>query len=293
VYNSSLSSTSHSLNISLSQSYGSGSVSGDFWSDTFTLGSAKVAAAQFGIARSSRGFDTGLMGVGFGNIEVFNTTKYPNIVDQLALQKVTASRAFSLDLASIITTAGSIIFGGIDTKKYTGKLQKLPILPPKSNPDNFARYWINMSSVGYSLPSATAANKTLLQSTIISNTTQPVFLDSGSTLSMLPASIVAGIISVFQGVESVGSGEYTLPCTARNQSGTIDFGFGGSGGIVIKVPFAEFLWVYGTNDETGEDLCALGAFEASEGQNVFILGDSVLRSAFGKSRFSVVLIFRS
>jgi hypothetical protein len=257
-------------------------VNGIFYTDTITIGSSKVSAAQFGVANSSSGFDAGLMGVGFGNIAGFNTTKYPNIVDQLALQNVTSSRAFSLDLASVSTTAGSIIFGGIDTKKYTGKLQKVPILPVKENPDKFPRYWINMSSVGFTLPTTTAASdSSVSQSTIITNATQPVFLDSGSTLSMLPSDIVTGIISAFKNVTNIGAGQYTLPCSNRNATGTIDFGFGGVDGIVLKVPFAEFLWVYGSDSGTGADLCALGAFE-TQGQDIYILGDSVLRSAFGE-----------
>lgn len=97
---------------------------------------------------------------------------------------------------------------------------------------------------------------------------------------MLPTDIVTGIIGAFKNVTNIGGGEYTLPCSNRNATGTIDFGFGGAAGVVIKVPFAEFLWVYGSDVETGADLCALGAFE-TQGQDIYVLGDSVLRSAFG------------
>lgn len=48
------------------------------------------------------------MGVCFGQrVPGFPLTIYPNIIDQLALQSVTNSRAFSLDLGSIDVNQGS------------------------------------------------------------------------------------------------------------------------------------------------------------------------------------------
>jgi hypothetical protein len=70
---------------------------------------------------------------------------YYNIIDQLALQGITNSRAFSLGLGSADTVEGiycsksnnmvaeyypgSIIFGGIDTMKYSSPLEKRPTIP--------------------------------------------------------------------------------------------------------------------------------------------------------------------
>ncbi len=94
------------------------------------------------------------MGVGWG---YGLDTSYYNIIDQLAAQGITHSRAFSLDLASINVAqgnttslyrlefvtefgyAGSIIFGGIDTMKYTGALEKRPIIPYYQAPDHYPR----------------------------------------------------------------------------------------------------------------------------------------------------------
>jgi hypothetical protein len=63
---------------------------------------ATVLAQQFGVASTSNDLTTGLMGVGPG-IEL---TGYPTIIDQLALQGVTQSRAFSLDLRSVDSPDG-------------------------------------------------------------------------------------------------------------------------------------------------------------------------------------------
>jgi hypothetical protein len=75
------------------------------------------------------------MGVGPG-VEFVG---YPIIIDTLATQGFTKSRAFSLDLRGYESAEGSIIFGGIDTGKYYGSLEKCPIIPPAASPDGQAR----------------------------------------------------------------------------------------------------------------------------------------------------------
>lgn len=65
---------------------------------------------------------------------------YPLIIDSLATQGFTNSRAFSMDLRPVDDEQGSVIFGGIDTKKFTGPLHKLPIVPASQSPDKYTRY---------------------------------------------------------------------------------------------------------------------------------------------------------
>lgn len=95
---------------------------------------------------------------------------------------------------------------------------------------------------------------------------------------MLPPSIVRPLAAAFPGAQNVGSGQYTVPCSAMNQTGFVDFGFGEK---IIRVPWKEFVWFV----EPG--LCALGLMEGGEGTN--ILGDTFLRAAFGESRFLISL----
>jgi hypothetical protein len=78
------------------------------------------------VSTGSTDIDVGIMGLApllsAGNVE------YPFILDNLAKQGFINSRAFTLDLRSIDSPVGSVIFGGIDTGKYMGKLEKLPII---------------------------------------------------------------------------------------------------------------------------------------------------------------------
>lgn len=101
--------------------YGIGSVSGVYVSDNIAMGGkdpapptmvnvlvtcvigAKIVAQQFGDASTSLDVMEGIMGIGWGyNMD----TTYYNVIDQLAAQGVTHSRAFSLDLASIDVAQG-------------------------------------------------------------------------------------------------------------------------------------------------------------------------------------------
>lgn len=64
---------------------------------------ANIKAQQFGVASDTQSLDTGLLGIGFG---VKYTTAYANIIDQMAAQNITNSRAFSLNLGGVSTSTG-------------------------------------------------------------------------------------------------------------------------------------------------------------------------------------------
>ncbi|TVY38468.1 putative aspartic-type endopeptidase [Lachnellula subtilissima] len=251
------SSTSRDLGTKFAIQYGIGSVNGEYFTDNLIMGgslnggAARLNAQQFGVANTSMYTPLGIMGVGFG---YQLDTNYYNIIDQLYVQGVTNSRAFSLDLASIDVSQGSIIFGGIDTMKYIGALEKRPIIPYRRAPDRYPRYWIYMTSVGVTPPGASPSAPVTG-----SGYNQAIFPDSGSTLSQLPTALVNALLSYFPDAVSQGSGAYTVPCSYRNQAGTIDFGFGNT---TIHVSYHEWFWFDGQS-------CWFGA-QAT--QSTFLLG---------------------
>ncbi len=67
-------------------------------------------------------------------------TTYPNFIDSLFAQGHTATRAYSLLLGDADSAQGSIIFGGLDRGKYSGILEKTPIIPAQESPDGYPRY---------------------------------------------------------------------------------------------------------------------------------------------------------
>ncbi|PMD38664.1 acid protease, partial [Hyaloscypha variabilis F] len=240
--------------------YGIGSASGLYVLDNIAMGSTySIVAQRFGDASTSADQMEGIMGIGWGyGVD----TNYFNVIDQLAAQGIIHSRAFSVDLASIDVAQGSIIFGGIDTMKYSGVLEKRPIIPYYQAPDFYPRYWIYMTSLGVTVP---GSNSSVPVTTPTIN--QAIFPDSGSTFCYLPPALFTGLLSFFPSAVNQGNNEYTVPCALRNQAGTIDFGFGGT---IIHVSYHEFFWFDGAE-------CWLAAVPSTE---FFLLGDSFMRSAY-------------
>lgn len=162
----------------------------------------------------------------------------------MVVQGLIDTRAFSLDLREIESPDGSIIFGGLDTGKYVGSLEKCPMLDPEESPTGSNRYWIYLNAVGMTLPSG--------ESGLIADGELPVFLDSGGTLSRLPTELFASIGSAFPGAQYDSyEGAFVVDCSVAEEEGSVDFGFGNK---VISVPFKDFIWQPGTD----EDVCMLG-----------------------------------
>lgn len=61
------------------------------------------------------------------------TFQYPSIIDTMVNQGFINTRAYSIYLNSRHSSAGSIVFGGLDTTKYHGNLIQLPIVPTPLN----------------------------------------------------------------------------------------------------------------------------------------------------------------
>jgi Eukaryotic aspartyl protease len=118
-----------------------------------------------------------------------------------------------------------------------------------------------------------------------SNFTSPALLDSGTTITVVPDDIYIALYEYFQ-AESDGQGDAIVQCSLLDGSdGTLDFGFGGEGGPVVKVPFSELaLPAIGTDGswltfQDGSLACVLG-LEPTEDELPVILGDTFLRSAY-------------
>ncbi|CZS91727.1 uncharacterized protein RAG0_02250 [Rhynchosporium agropyri] len=282
--------------------YGTGNVTGEFWTDDLHLGGATIKAQQSAVSDySTSGLDgIGVMGLSYG---LPMGTTYPAIVDQLVAQNITQSRAFSLDFRSVDTSEdnlskyskakgtrmrSSIIFGGIDTKRFYGKLMKHAIISSADEVDEFPlfvlpilcnyswlisdskipRYWINMTSLSPTLPPETSTHKPAAPKVIFDKTIT-AFLDSGTTLSYLPRSIVRRVAAAFPGAKSDGNGNYIVPCSVANQTGFMDFGFGEQ---IIRVPWKELVWF------AGPGLCHMGLAESDGVSNM--LGGTFLRAAY-------------
>lgn len=201
------------------------------------------------------------MGLGYGNGV---NLQYNNMVDNLFVQNVTKSRAFSVALGSAdASNSGVISFGGVDTKKFSGKLAQMPILGPQGK-EQIRRYWVSMDSIGLT---KSGSNKTY------SGGNMAIVIDSGSTLSYLPSSVVTAMAIDTNALWNSDGGVYFVKCDKIPTEASFDFSFN-NGTFKISVPWRNFFW------NTGGNTCVLGAVPTKSSGVTALLGDSFMRSVY-------------
>ncbi|KAG6170249.1 hypothetical protein E4U11_002835 [Claviceps purpurea] len=251
-------------NITNRINYGTGFAQLEYGYDYVQIGSARLSQQLFGVATDSEFAVTGIMGAG-PQLKGW-TSDYPMILDNMVSQKFIKSRAFSLDIRSIESARGSVVFGGIDTKKFSGYLEKRPIIPAADSPDKLTRYWVYLD--GVSVTKNDGSNTVIFDQV----NGQPVLLDSGYTVSSLSTDHFNKIKDAFPGVtpppSDDNSGLYRVPCNVGQQNGTVNFKFGKT---EINVPFNDFIW------KQSADLCVLGVIPDDKFP---VLGDTFLRAAY-------------
>ena len=250
---------------------------GDYATETFGVGDAQIEGLQFGIGLETTSSE-GIMGIGYNTNEVqvdwLGRDPYPNLVDLMVKQGYINSRAYSLWLNDLDADAGEILFGGIDTAKYKGKLHTVPIAirKGKSAPSEFM---ITLTGMGLT----NNANQSM---SLTDSTFQiPVLLDSGTTYTYVPTSVYQSLASEI-GVQYV-SGTSVVACSLRDYDGTVDLDFSG---FQINVPFNELVVdAFDVNGDPisfddGEQLCFFGIFPETSSDGTYVLGDTFLRSAY-------------
>lgn len=242
-------------------SYGKGNASIEYITDTITIGSTKVKDQILGVNFESYDIPLGILGLS-PPMDPSDPENYPFLLDTMAAEGIIKSRAFSLDLRSVTEPEGAIIFGGLDTGKFSGSLARLPMLDPSQSPQGFDRYWIVLTGVGLTLPDGTSDKSGTIE--------VPVFPDSGGTLTRLPTPIFQAFGESFPGAQfDAASGFYIVDCAVGDEAGSVDFYFGSKR---IAVPFNDFIWHLADGQS-----CVLGLLSDDDEP---VLGDSFLRAAY-------------
>lgn len=214
----------------------------------------------------------GIMGTGYDTGEA-TTSVYPSVIDMMMSQGLISTKAYSLYLNDLQSNTGSILFGGIDTAKYSGSLIGLPIQPDVQTGGRNS-FTVALSSVSATGPAG--------NTTYFSNSTLPaaVVLDSGTTLTYLPPTLTTAIYRAFNvNDQTARSGVAIIDCSYRNSGASISYSFGGSGGPTIRVDMNELVLPYAISRTTGAEICALGIV-SSGNSGLNLLGDTFLRSAY-------------
>ncbi|KAJ4982726.1 eukaryotic aspartyl protease [Stagonosporopsis vannaccii] len=264
IYNANDSSTYEFVNNAFNISYVDGSgASGDYATDTFRFGGQTIRDMQFGIGYTSTSPE-GILGIGYTINEVqvnrFGLDEYPNLPQKLKDDGTINTNAYSLWLNDLDASTGSILFGGVDTDKFSGNLATLPIIQEQGV---YAEFIIVLTDMGI------GSNRTSL----FSDSNVPVLLDSGSSLMYLPDAVASALYSQFNARYDSRQQAAFVDCDLANQEGSLEFGFSG---VTISVPYNELVITAAVS--RGQPVCILGIGPA--GRSVAVLGDTFLRSAY-------------
>lgn len=183
--------------------------------------------------------------------------------------------------------SGTILFGGIDTSKYTGDLVTLNLLPVPVSTTQGTEYIVYEFVVAVTALSATSSGKTTHffsgGEADGSSGSLPVLLDTGSAAWTVPTSVYNEVARLLPNLDQYGN----LPCSAASDNISLTLTFGGA--AQITVPVSELIVpVYdaSTNEQnttsSGEPLCTfmLSPGQATTDQPFLTLGDAILRSMY-------------
>ncbi|RVD83870.1 uncharacterized protein DFL_005644 [Arthrobotrys flagrans] len=250
---------------------------GDYITEKFSFGNCTLPELQMGIGYETD-ISAGIMGIGYTSNSA-SAVAYPGLVESLVSNGFINSHAYSLYLNDQESDKGSILFGGIDTKKYMGELIGLPIQIESDVgvPTNFL---VILNSVGFI--GENGAERT------ISAQKLGAVLDSGSSLTYLPNSTVTPIVKQVGGVWNQDLEAYVVPCSlSNNHEEFVTYQFGGSDGPKIKIPMEELTnYIMDAKghiktDENGNPVCTFGIQPQPSGfGGTYIFGDTFLRSAY-------------
>ncbi|KAE9366541.1 acid protease [Stipitochalara longipes BDJ] len=257
---------------------GTGST-GDYFQDTFRIGGSTLKNFEMGLATSTT-IGTGIMGIGYNtseaNVDTGNGTEYANLPLAMVNQGLINSAAYSLWLNDLQATSGNVLFGGVDTARFSGNLIAVDVYPT----DRARR--VTSFTVAWTSLSATSSSGTDVLTP--SNFAEPTILDSGTTITLLPDQLAQQIFAELGAEVNEQLGAVIVPCDLAKNTGTINYSFGGPGGPTIKVQMSQLVLPLATTTgqvpkySDGQTVCQLGIQPA--GQLPTLFGDTFLRSAY-------------
>ncbi|KAH7926943.1 acid protease [Leucogyrophana mollusca] len=215
-------STSEDTGNTVSVSYGSGSFSGEEYTDTVTLTSGLTITQQsIGVATTSEGFEgvDGILGVGPTDLTegtVSNTDEVPTVTDNLYSQGTIGADVLGIYFvpASESNSNGELTFGGTDTSVTTGDITYTPLTT--TEPASY--YWGINQSIAY-------GGTTILDETA-------GIVDTGMTLSTSGLMLFTDAFSQYEsatgGTMDETTGLLTITSEQYDNLQTLTFNVGGT-----------------------------------------------------------------
>ncbi|KAK1961579.1 eukaryotic aspartyl protease [Colletotrichum sublineola] len=200
---------------SLDTSFGTGEkYRGPMIKETVTLGGVQVPTAQIGL------METGYIPPNTPSFSVFGvgpmgnegTSKlYTNVPARMKEAGVVSRNAYGVYLNDFSGSDGSVTFGGIDTAKFDGKLQELPLVRDRNG--NFGQFLVSFSSMSVSGQAGTGAPENTVN---FVPRPVPALLDTGNPALDLSVEVVTEMARALR-VGTFRDGDTTLlsplPCS--------------------------------------------------------------------------------
>lgn len=238
---------------------------GKFVKDDLVVGGQVIRGAQFGLATQSN-VNVPVLGLGLPGNEVTvllgESDAYPNFVPTLVNQGLIKTSAYSLWLNDLKSESGTILFGGVDTAKFEGKLESYPV----QTADRYKEFTIVLNNIA---PSGSPFP--------VEFTSVLARLDAGTSYIYVPSATASAFWKVWKAIPDPDGYPY-IPCELAKDPTTIDFTFGSK---KIRVPMSQLVFrnpdLKPLTTDSGVTLCVLGILP-TEGKTT--LGLTFLRSAY-------------
>jgi len=205
----------------VSVTYGSGSFSGNEFTDTVTLASGLVITKQsIGVATRSEGFDgvDGIIGIGpvdltSDTLSPDTTSTIPTVTDNLFSQGTITSNLVAVSFeptTSESSTNGELTFGGTDSSKFTGSISFAPLT--RTSPAS--EFWGIDQTVTYG------------SSTNILSSTAGI-VDTGTTLTLIASDAISRYQKATGAVQDNATGLLRLTTAQFNSLQSLFFTING------------------------------------------------------------------
>jgi hypothetical protein len=272
-------------------------VVGDYYNDTVKIGDAVLYNQTLAVGNVPKplfdGHLWGILGLGPRFAEslfssplspLYNQENgtYDTVRENIFLRGYTTRNVFSVWLNDQAAETGSILFGGVDERKFEGKLKSVPLI---LSGGKLMGWEINLTSI--TRVDGHGKQEDLTNGTSIQN----VVLDSGSPNIYLPSSVVNAVLAPLNATTHKDNGNDTpyVLCSLRSSATALEFQLpgleGAYAGPKIKVPYREILYPFGypenvgeVRDEEGRELCYFGMIPTDG--FVRLLGATFIRSAY-------------
>ncbi|KAI8332721.1 aspartic peptidase domain-containing protein [Choanephora cucurbitarum] len=240
----------------------------------------------------------GILGLGYPRLTAASSVgskAYNPFVFNLVANGVISDPVFSIYLNNLDKSGwvGEITLGGIDTSKFSGNLTYLNVVSLASTQTNKRAVSFNTNNyywmVGAQGISVTGNSNTSTVNYSF-NSNSAFILDTGTTLTYLPTAMAKAVIEAVAGTNGyttdTSSGAYIINCDTSNSDQQVVLKMKASSSstepITLAVPIADLIIPLDTDDVNTARFCVFGIAPSSGsiGRNLYLVGDSVLRSVY-------------